>query len=363
MTHTPASLKQLLDTYNPGASVPKLGAHNAAFAAALAIVSNDTDNKALPSLEQLRQSVTSSLDGKHLTYPAGMSQQSYKEEEIGGLRCYTLKTKTPETAPTFVMFYGGGFCLDTLAAHKAFMANVAARTACNIILPDCPLAPEIKAPEIIAKTGNFLKELLANPLRHGFSENVILMGWSSGSNLALTLALNLQTQAPNLYSKISKFILLSPWIDLSLQVSRTGPFQTQQNADTIAAGADLLELMSKWYLPAGSQGTEAEFCPACRSPEALAKLAPVTIITGACEVLFGDAVFLADALKRAGTETQLIAVEGQTHNYLVFNELSLDGVYIPELIARIAHNQAVENMRGTDNLGLIVKKSSMGMEK
>jgi acetyl esterase/lipase len=358
------ALRSLTETFNPSDYIPKVGKHTAEFAAELAASSPSGDAPPhVPTIDELRAAVSTSLAGKELPYPKDLSAHSYAEKTVGGLRCYVLSAEKSGNVPTLIMFYGGGFCLNTLSSHKSFMANIASIMPCNIILPDYPLAPEAKAPEVIARTQAFLQECLTNPTAVGVSENVILMGWSSGGNMALTLAMNLEDEAPSLFHKISRLILLSPWIDLSLQVSRKGPFQLQQNADKIAAGADLLEIMGKCYLPAGCIGTEPEYCPAYRDEETLRALPPVTIIVGGCEVLFGDSVFITDALQRAGAKVQLIALEGQTHNYMVFHKLNLDGVFVPGLIADVALDRAIDDVRGHDGLGIITKVFNMDIAR
>ena len=350
-------INHMIATFDPNFSVLKLGKHTAEFAASVS--KNAKKTIELPTILELRAAVATTLKDEELTYPYGMAAKSYSKEIIGGMDCYLLRTNDSESVPTLIMFYGGGFCLNTMNAHKAFMANVAAPMSCNIILPDCPLAPENKAPEIIAQSEAFLKEFLKNPTGLGVSKNIVLMGWSSGSNLALTLSLNLQRTAPQLFKKVSQLILLSPWMDLSMCVSREGPYQSQQNMDTIAAGPDLLEMMGKCYLPKGFKGHEPEFCPVARHPDEMRNLPPVTVIIGGCEILFGDGVFTVDTLKRAGVPVQLVVLEGQTHNCVVFHQLSLDGVYVPDLVAHVVRGKAIDDMVGQDGLGLIIRKFNM----
>lgn len=342
----------LLEIYSP--SETRLAPHTAAFAATLATTMPATLSAFASTLtvNALRESVTQSLAGKALAYPRGLTKASYIKENIGGVDCYILRAEHPNKVPTLVMFYGGGFCLNTLSAHMSFMANITASTPCNIILPDYPLAPESKAPQTLSFLIDFLKALLEGPTALRLSNNIILMGWSSGAHMALTLALNLQKETPQLFRRITQLLLLSAWMDLSLQVTREGPYQAQQHLDTIAAGADLLAMMAGWYLPDSYKGNEPEYCPALRPTDELKTLPPTTVIVGGCDVLLGDSVFIADKLRHAGTSTQFIALEGQTHNYLVFDELSRDGVFVPALIGRVITGQSIKGIIGEDGFGL-----------
>lgn len=347
--------KRLLDIYHP--ETPKLAPHNKAFA--LDLASQISAKTEAQTIETLRESVATFLDGKALAYPDNINPQSYTQESIGNMPCCLLRAKDSTMVPTIVMFYGGGFCLNTLEAHKAFMANVAALTPCNIILPDYPLAPETKAPESFAISNHFLQTLLTQLKDINLSDNIILMGWSSGGHMALSLALQLQKEIPSLFKKMTKLILLSSWMDLSLNVARTGPYQLQQKSDTIAAGPDLLEAMAQWYLPEGYNGSEPQYCPVLQTKEMLKTLPPVTVIAGGCEVLLGDSVFLTDKLREAGAAVQFIALEGQTHNYLVLDTLSRDGAFVPALLGRIIADKPFANMFGQDGLGLTVRAYRM----
>lgn len=334
------SLKHLLKIYNPP-STPKVGKHTADFIAQLTSAASSSSKQSTSKLtvNELRASVAKSLEGQRMPYPTNISSKSYREAMVGDMRCYIYSGRNSGSAPSLVMFYGGGFCLNTLPAHQSFMANVTSHTNCNIVFPDYPLAPESKAPEVVAKCQQFLTALLKSTNIYDISNDIILLGWSSGSNQALTMALNLANKFPNLFDKISKLILLSPWVDLTMQVTRRGPYQEQQAADKLAAGPDILEQMAKWYLPEGCRGDEPEFCPAFRSKHELSQLPPTTIISGDCEVLLGDGVFLANKLNNADVKVQFIALEGQIHNYMVFNELNRDGIFIPKLIADIVSSK------------------------
>ena len=345
-----SDLLELLTTYTPDFN-PILGKNTRDFAALLA-GSSPTGESGEPDIKAIRLSVAEFLAGKALPYPYPMTSASFVKNEIAGISCYILKHEDAKNVPTLVMFYGGGFCLNTMGSCMAFMANVAAKLSCNIILPDSPLAPETKAREMLSQVNVFIKTLFNSFETYGISENFILMGWSSGANIAITAALNLQNEAPILFGKISKLVLLSPWIDLSMRTQKEGPYQTQQNADTIAAGAEPLTQMSTWYLPKDATGGESEFCPATRSADELKNLPFTTVITGGSEVLFGDSVLITHALKQAGTAVQLVVLQGQTHNYLVLDQLSKDGVFVPDLIQRIITDGVIENMVGEDGFGL-----------
>lgn len=325
----------LREIFDPDSYTPQLGKHNAAYAAELAKKSSPPPTSL--DIKILREATAAFLKGKSLPYPKGMSAQSYQEINIGGMQCYQLKHSNPATVPTIVMYFAGGFCLESMNAVQAFMANVSAHLPCNIILPNYSLAPEVKAPEILAQIDQFLQALLKNPP----SKEVTVMGWSSGGNLALTSYLNLQQNATELSRQVTQLVLIGPWIDVSMQVAKFGPFQKQQNMDRTSIGKEVVAQMAHWYLPEGCSGTEPEYCPASRSPDELKTVPPVAVITGDCEGTFGDAAFITYHLRHAGAKVQLMVLKGQTHNHVCFEKLSRDTPFVPELIARIIKRESV----------------------
>ena len=200
---------------------------------------------------------------------------------------------------------------------------------CNIVIPDCPLAPEDKAPTIVAAIDAFMRALSDNPAFFQLSNDLKLMGWSSGACLALGAALNLRQYKVEQFEKISQLILLSPWTDLSLETVKNGPYKVQQLLDT-AAGADILEKLRNAYLD-GANPNNPDFSPLCRAAEALAQLPKITIIAGECEALIADAVYTFDQLRQAKAPVTLVVKNGLTHNYMVFE--GLDGEDVTQLVA------------------------------
>lgn len=355
MPITDLLLNDLKTTFDSTSYDAKLGSKNAEH---VKQSQNDASgDAALPDVQTLRGGVTEALLEIGMRYPKGFSEASYTKATIGEMDCFVYRAENSAECPTLVMFYGGGFCLNTMNPHKAFMAHIASKTSCNIILPDYPLAPEDKAPEITKKGEAFLLGLLTQSTELGFSDRINLMGWSSGGNMAMTLSLNILKTNPALYkAKVKELFLFSPWLDLSLTVSRNGPFQIQQALDITAAGPDLLEMMARCYLPDGMRGDEPEYCPTCRSHDELKELPPVTVITGGCEVLFGDAILAAHVMKKAGVKTELVVIEGQTHNYMVFDTVTRDGVFAPSLVANMISDKPIDEMTGDDGLGLDVSR-------
>ena len=293
-------------------------------------------------IDEMRAGLKALLEEHMIVYPDGMGPEQYKQVEIGGLQCYVILHKNSLSVPTLVMFPGGGFCFDNREPHQAFMAHVAKAMDCNIVVPDCPLAPENKASKVVAAIDDFMRALSGNPASFELSEDLKLMGWSSGACLVLGAALNLRQYNIEQFKKISQLILLSPWVDLSLQAVKQGPYQKQQALDT-AAGADILEVLRKAYLDEIDYANPA-YAPLCRDSDELKNLPPISIIAGECEALIADAVYTAQKLGKAKARVTLVVKKYLTHNYMVFN--GLGGEDVARLVAEIANTPVLSTLEG-----------------
>lgn len=149
--------------------------------------------------------------------------------------------------------------------------------------------------------------------------------------LALGAALYLQQNRPAIFNLISQLILLSPWLDLSLEAVRHGPYQTQQTLDK-AAGADVLEVLRDAYLD-NERADNPMFSPLHQGHSQLAALPQVMIIAGECEALIADAVLSAHQLRDAQAPVMLLIKHGLTHNYMVFKDLG--GEAVAEMTAAV----------------------------
>jgi len=89
-------------------------------------------------------------------------------------------------------------------------------------MPHYSLSPEAKAPQAIGEATSLLQSLLTHPDRYGLTKNLIIIGYSSGGNLAWNAVLNIlhSTQIKNLRGQISQLILMSPWADISMETTK-----------------------------------------------------------------------------------------------------------------------------------------------
>lgn len=318
-----------------------------------------------PSVEEkldvsaLRAAVAEWDRTQSFVYPAGLSPHNFEEEVISKVPVSVLRSSGGKTSvPTVLFIHGGGFFCELANVHKSIMANIASRIACHGVLPHYSLAPEVKAPTAINEVTNILLTLLKNPEQYNLSDNIFVVGYSSGANLALNAVLNILNTPKNskLLAKIQHIFLMSPWIDVSMKTNMESPYQHQQNSDHMLQAWGLKQ-MRDWYLPQGATGVEPMFSPIYRPVSEMYGMPNTTVIVGEIDRLFADAIKTVQTLRNAKITTQLVILEGQSHNHSAHAGLR-DGVFSPDIIASVMQNKSIENLKGDDGLGMITNKGS-----
>src|SRR5690606_14370180 len=93
--------------------------------------------------------------------------------------------------------------------HWEFLSMLVHQTHCTITAPAYPLAPQFTCVDAYNMLTPLYKEITSN----AGAVNTILMGDSAGGGLALALAQKIK--ADNIPTP-GKIILLSPWLDITL---------------------------------------------------------------------------------------------------------------------------------------------------
>lgn len=221
-----------------------------------------------------------------------------------GQHVYTL---TPEKhANHKVIFYlhGGAFVLSFIKPHWRFIQQLAKQTHCTIVAPDYPLSPEHDYKERFA----MLEPLYAALAARAGTDSIIIIGDSSGGNLALAMAQEMKKKgmAPQ------QVILLSPWLDVSMTnpdiaaADARDPLLTAKGAlfvGRIHAGADSLHLkdplISPLYGPLQGVGRISTF-------------------TGTDDVLNPDAEKLRRMLVQQGINNNFYEYRRMIHTFMLF---------------------------------------------
>lgn len=129
---------------------------------------------------------------------------------VQGVRVVQVLPKGPSSGVTLLYLHGGAHCMEITHAHWNFVAELVTFSGCSVLVPMFPLAPEHVCDDVFVTLDRVLEHCVSD-VEQG---RLVVMGDSSGGGLALSLAQRLR-DAGN--SQVGEIILLSPWLDLSLQ--------------------------------------------------------------------------------------------------------------------------------------------------
>ncbi|UIP07735.1 alpha/beta hydrolase [Erythrobacter sp. SDW2] len=205
-------------------------------------------------------------------------------------RGYPVVTITPKGGvaqgrPHLLYLHGGGYVLDVAALHFETVCRLCERLGASATVPVYPLAPEHKAPEVLAAMRSLYGEVVA---QHR-AANVTVMGDSAGGGMALALAQMLKADGGAMPASL---VLWSPWLDATATAEGQAAIerhdrmlaQTGLRACAAAYGGDL---------PLDDPRLSPLFGP-------LEGLPPMAIFSGTSDILLVDGQRLAGKLEAMG---------------------------------------------------------------
>ena len=225
------------------------------------------------------------------------------QAQIEGCRILTV---SPERQGTrhIILLHGGAYVAEAAAGHRVLMEKLALRHGFKVTFVDYPLAPEHQASET---TGIVLKICL-ELLRLHSADDFYLLGDSAGGGLALTLLQLLK--ARNIARRPLKTVLLSPWLDLSLQNPGIGPYVEKE----VLLSLDGLRTCGKQY--AG----ELDLNNPLVSPIAgdLNGLHNLKVFVSTHELFYPDCLLLKEKIEKAeGTILELSIKYKMVHDWVM----------------------------------------------
>jgi acetyl esterase/lipase len=207
-------------------------------------------------------------------------------------------------------FHGGGYCLGSIATHRALVARIARESGLRVLSVGYRLAPEHPYPaavdDALAAYRFALGEGIA-PARIAFA------GDSAGGGLVIAALLAARDAGLALPAAGA---CISPWLDLAL----TGDSMRTKAAVDPMVTADDLRLFARAYAGASLRAPTA-------SPlfADLAGLPPLLLQAGTAEVLLDDATRFAAAARAAGVDVTLRVWDDMIHVWHAFAELLPEG--------------------------------------
>lgn len=207
-------------------------------------------------------------------------------------------------------FHGGAYFFGSPRSHRAVTWRLSRECRAKVLALDYRQPPDWAYPAPLEDAVRAYKALLDTGYR---PEHIVLAGDSAGGNLSLVTLLRLRELNMPLPAAA---VLISPWGDLTCSGE-----SIHRNADRdplIPLGA--LRFVAKSY----SRGQDAAAPLLSPVFADYTGLPPLLLQVGSTEVLYSDAVRVADQAKRAGVEHTLQVWEQMPH---VFHALA---AWLPE---------------------------------
>jgi acetyl esterase/lipase len=167
-------------------------------------------------------------ENNSLTEPAPIPgslkiKYNISHQEIQGRKVWTINPKKQLTPRKIVIYlHGGAYFFNILRVHWHLIDDLVRASNARFIVPDYPLAPEYNYRDVFSFMTNLYEDLL---LQYP-NEEIILMGDSAGGGLALAFTQWLRDQDRPMPLKL---ILLSPWLDVSMENPEISEFAPRDN--------------------------------------------------------------------------------------------------------------------------------------
>lgn len=239
--------------------------------------------------------------GQILTPPPGAT---FEAMDLGGVPGAAVRTPASDPERCVVYLHGGGYCIGSLASHRAMVSHLAHHAKATVYAVDYRLAPEHAAPAALDDAVRAFRWVVANV---AVPSRTVLAGDSAGGGLTLASLLVLRDGGDPLPAA---GVLLSPWADLS-QSGAT--MASKAGEDPLVRAQDLAQWSDLYRrdLPAEDPRVSPVFGD-------LTGLPPLLIDVGTSEVLLDDARRVAARAAAAGVEVVLTEGEDLIHVWHFF---------------------------------------------
>jgi acetyl esterase/lipase len=127
-----------------------------------------------------------------------------------GRAIWTLTAKNSKPQRYILYLHGGAFVHNLTTYDWKLLNQIIQHTNHGIIVPDYPLAPKHNYKHVY----NMIVPIYEELLQHIGSQNIVLMGFSAGGGLSLSLA---QYAKNKFLVQPAQIILMSPLLDATLQ--------------------------------------------------------------------------------------------------------------------------------------------------
>jgi acetyl esterase/lipase len=216
-----------------------------------------------------------------------------------GYPVYEVRPQSGEVSRRVVYLHGGSYTFQIAGIQWRFVLELARSVPAHLTVPIYPLAPEAKA----ATTVPAMTDLLEQIIDEAGAEQVTLIGDSAGGGMALAVAQQLRKRG----KQPARIILLSPWLDVSMSDPRLAEVEPRDPMLSLAG----LAYCGKCY--AGDLDPKDPMASPLYGD--LSGLAPIDLFIGTHDVLWVDAIRLAERAAAVAADVRMHEAPNMLHVY------------------------------------------------
>lgn len=221
-----------------------------------------------------------------------------KPVNINGLSAAWFSISDPINGVVLYL-HGGAYALGSIRGYQEYMGRLASVTRTQILAVNYRLAQEDPFPAAVDDALHAYRWLLS---RVSGSSQIVIAGDSAGGGLALSTVLALRDAGDPLPACA---VCISPWVDLTLS---SKSIQSKVTVDPIL-NPTFLDRYARYY--AGEYARDHDrISPIFGNLEGLP---PLLIHVGTDEILYDEAIWLAEKAQNAGVEVHLKTWKGLFH--------------------------------------------------
>jgi len=225
-----------------------------------------------------------------------------KSFSINNRNCFSFRSiENPEKHIFY--FHGGAYTLQANMMHWRIIEHILKKIQCKITFVDYPLVPECTCIDALNMVMNAYLDLC-----NSGQQEIVLMGDSAGGGLALSLAQKIK--ANNIKPKPSKIILLSPWLDVSME----NEISEDQAARDLILNKSTLKIIGKKY--AGELNTKSYLCSPLYGNTV--DIGEIALFTGTSEILNAEAKKLKKKVLKSNSDLVYHEYKDMQHVWVGF---------------------------------------------
>jgi epsilon-lactone hydrolase len=243
-----------------------------------------------PAIQDIR-ALRQRLDGLKRWIPGPPAGTKVTKLDAGGVHAVRV-TPPRSLADRHVLYlHGGGYTYGAPVLYRDFIWRIATAASARVLCIDYRLAPEHPFPAAVDDAAAAYRWLLADGTR---PQRTAVVGDSAGGGLVFAVLLRLRDEGVPLPAAA---VAISPWTDLTVNGQS---YRINDGKDPMIRTADAASFAS-FYL-AGADPRNPYASPLHGDP---AGLPPSLILVGSDEILYDDAVGMADKLRAAGCRVEI----------------------------------------------------------